>query len=172
MLLASLAANLIPEVMEFVNFSAGEVRRDLSTLIDRVAVINPACRVILTVSPVPLIATYEKRHVLVSTAASKAALRTAADDGRADAPHVSYFPSYEIITSPHSGGRYFEDDLREVKAVGVNHVMRVFKSHFVDAKQAGQTAIRSDGPVESVPNIICDEEEIMKSLRVSGVSPA
>jgi hypothetical protein len=155
---------------EFVNFSSGEVRRDLSTLIDRVAGVNPACRVILTVSPVPLIATYEKRHVLVSTAASKAALRTAADEVERMHPHVTYFPSYEIITSPHSGGRYFEDDLREVKAIGVDHVMRVFKNHFVDAKVAEQKVIVPDASTESIQNIICDEEVIVKSLQVSGVT--
>jgi citrate lyase synthetase len=87
-------------------------------------------------------------------------------------PHVTYFPSYEIITSPNSAGRYFEDDLREVKPVGVDHVMRIFKKHFVEAKVIAHKAIGSDAPVESVQDIICDEEEIMRSLHVSGIKPS
>lgn len=160
-----------PSRHEFVNFSAGEVRRDLSGLIDRVAGINPTCRVILTVSPVPLIATYEKRHVLVSTVASKAALRTAADEAERRYPHVTYFPSYEIITSPDSAGRYFEDDLREVKPVGVEHVMRIFKKHFVETKVITHKTVDIDNVVDSVQDIICDEEEITRSLHVSGIKP-
>src|SRR5580704_3867735 len=61
-----------PREYAFRNYSAAEVERDLLAFIDRLRDVNPASRVVLTVSPVPLVATYEKRHVLASTCLSKA----------------------------------------------------------------------------------------------------
>jgi hypothetical protein len=93
-----------PDQHEFVNFTAGEVRDDLIALSTRIAGLNAKAKILLTVSPVPLIATYEKRHVLVSTTYSKAALRVAADEAERMLGNMIYFPSYEIITSPAAGG--------------------------------------------------------------------
>jgi hypothetical protein len=64
---------------EFVNFTVDEIVLDLHRALDFISKINPKCRVILTVSPVPLIATYEPRHALVATTYSKSVLRAAAD---------------------------------------------------------------------------------------------
>ena len=62
----------------FHNLRAEEVTADLIAFLRKLRTVNPGVRVILTVSPVPLIATYEPRHVMVSNAYSKAALRVAA----------------------------------------------------------------------------------------------
>jgi hypothetical protein len=64
---------------EFVNFTCDEIQADLCLLIEKIQGVNPDVQILLTVSPVPLIATYENRHVWVSTTYSKAALRVAAD---------------------------------------------------------------------------------------------
>lgn len=157
---------------EFVNFTAEEVREDLSGLVDRLRSVNAKANIILTVSPVPLIATYERRHVLVSTTFSKAALRVAADEIERKFEHVFYFPSYEIITSPSSGGRYYQDDLRQVTATGVKHVMNVFSAHFISNNVASNRAeggpARDSGPLQNGPDIVCDEETIERALRISG----
>ena len=63
-----------------MNARVGDVRDDMLTFLERLFAVNPAARVILTVSPVPLIATYADRHVLVSNTYSKAALRAAAEE--------------------------------------------------------------------------------------------
>lgn len=99
-----------PERYEFVNFTAGEVVADVQAFLDLLQVINPAAKVILTVSPVPLIATFEPRHVLTSTTYSKSVLRVAADEIRAANAQVEYFPSYEVITRAYKRGAYFEED--------------------------------------------------------------
>jgi hypothetical protein len=126
--------------------------------------VNPNCHVIITVSPVPLIATYEARHVLVSNSFSKAALRVAADEAERAFEHVSYFPSYEIITSPASEGRYYADDLRQVTELGIGHVMRVFSRHFIRKEEEDPFARLDvkDGEVEI--DVVCDEEAIERSL--------
>lgn len=157
---------------EFVNFSVREVGDDLSALIEGLHAVNPSARVLLTLSPVSLIATYEQRHVLVSTAYSKAALRVAADEAERRFKNVIYFPSYEIITSPASGGRYFQDDLRQVTDIGVNHVMRMFTKHFLqesDESGVHKPAINSADMDPSSYGIVCDEEEIYKAIKDSGV---
>jgi hypothetical protein len=107
----------------FENFRVAGMVDDMAQFIERFRVVNPTARIILTVSPVALVATYEDRHVLVSTTASKAALRTVADEIAAEFDNVAYFPSYEIITGPHARGRFFADDLRDVTPEGVQHVM-------------------------------------------------
>ena len=158
-----------PDAYEFVNFSAEESREDLYDFIQRVRRVNPAMRFLLTVSPVPLIATYESRHVWVSTTFSKAALRVAADAAERNFSDVIYFPSYEVITSPASGGRYYADDLRQVRDVGVKHVMKLFARHFLDSQGGARTLAAA--PPLAIPqeaDIVCDEEVIEAALRQSG----
>jgi len=159
-----------PERYEFVNFSANEVRDDLFAFIDRLRGINPKLKILLTVSPVPLAATYERRHVWVSTSYSKAALRVAADEAERKYKNVFYFPSYEIITSPAAGGRYYEDDLRQVTDLGVRHVMRVFGDHFFGKKLSNslQNNISFPFTLHHDSQVVCDEEQIELALRQSG----
>jgi hypothetical protein len=158
-----------PGLHEFVNFTAAEVTVDLHDFIARLGRVNPACQVILTVSPVPLIATWEPRHVLVSTNLSKAALRVAADDAERRHRNVVYFPSYDIITSNAHEGRYWADDLRQVTDEGVAHVMRVFTQHFLGGAQAQQGWDRpSAAPVVTGSPVVCDEEIIETALRSAG----
>jgi hypothetical protein len=144
---------------EFVNFSVGEVAADLDQFIGQLREINPRARVILTVSPVPLIATYEDRHVLVSTTYSKAVLRVAAEDASRRYPHCAYFPSYEIITGNYNCGSYFERDLRSVTRAGVDHVMRLFFRHYGPAASETHDAELMH-EARRVSRIVCDEERI------------
>jgi GSCFA family protein len=80
---------------------------------------------------VPLIATAEPRHVLVSTVASKSILRVACEKIVRTCKNVVYFPSYEIVTGGFGKTSYFAEDCRSVTEVGVAHVMRVFMRHYV-----------------------------------------
>ena len=153
-----------PETYAFVNARAGDVRDDMLAFLARLFAVNPSARVILTVSPVPLIATYADRHVLVSNTYSKAALRVAAEEIVAAEPRAVYFPAYEIVTSTANAGRYYADDLRSVTPVAVAHVMRVFLEAFTEAGTApalthplGLEYVRAAG-------IVCDEEAIERSL--------
>lgn len=147
----------------FVNFALAEVQADLDALIGALKAANPTIRILLTVSPVPLIATYEQRHVLVSTVYSKSVLRIAAGDASARHALVDYFPSYEIITGPHAAGRYYEDDLREVGQAGVAHAMRTFFRHYAGGQRRAEDRAVGDrvtSELKSNSAIICDEEEI------------
>ena len=119
-----------PERYVFVNQTAPEVIADMEAVLDMLASINPAAQVILTVSPVPLMATAQPgAHVLSATTYSKSVLRVAAETLTLAHGHVHYFPSYEIITGAFNRGRYYAADLRNVTEEGVSHVMRLFLHH-------------------------------------------
>ena len=153
-----------PSIHRFRNFTAKEVADDLELFLLKLQSVNPKARVILTVSPVPLIATYENRHVLVSNTHSKAVLRTVAGEMASRYEHCDYFPSYEIITGPHVGNGYLEDDLRSVRSEGVDHVMRVFLKHYAGKEgvehQESQREIEHKAAIERINDVICDEEAI------------
>lgn len=160
-----------PERYEFVNFDLDEVRSGLFRYCELARSVNPTVRILLTVSPVPLIATFEPRHVLVSTTASKAILRVAADEAYRRFDFVDYFPSYEIISAASATRNYYAPDLREVEDRGVAHVMRCFSRHYVDDLPWQAS------PIDSVPvsravaeaerAVVCDEETIVAALDAS-----
>lgn len=135
----------------FVNYTANEVRDDLELFLAALWAVNPAARVLLTVSPVPLVATFEDRHVLVSTTYSKSALRVAADEIQRRHPQVDYFPSFEIITGNFNRGAYFAEDLREVLPSGVEHVMSLFRHHFFGQSATGETRSSVAVTAEAAP---------------------
>ena len=150
---------------EFHNFSATEVAGDLCAFIDGLRTVNPKAKVLLTVSPVPLVATAESQHVLVSTVYSKSVLRVAAAAACEARSDVVYFPSYEIVTGTFSRGTYFGPDCRSVTEEGVNHVMRIFFRHFtageVQVPAAPANPELKDSHIaqmERVVEVICEEE--------------
>lgn len=121
---------------EFHNFTVAEVVDDMTAFITALRSINPSAKVILTVSPVPLIATaVADRHVLTATVYSKSVLRVACEQIIMAEDHVAYFPSYEIITGSATEGRYFGVDRRTVTEEGVAHVMGIFLRRFVEIDQ-------------------------------------
>lgn len=148
-----------PARYAFVNATVAGMTADLLGFVDGLRAVNPAARVILTVSPVPIIATMEDRHVLVSNAYSKSALRVVADEVCRARPDVFYFPSYEVVTSPATAGRYYADNLRAVTEAGIRHVTRLFLAHAEEAGGAGSVApldVRREG--SEAADVICDEE--------------
>ena len=160
-----------PELYSFLNFSVSEVITDLQLFIEKARRLNPGLRIILTVSPVPLVATFEPRHVLVSTTISKATLRVAAHEIAQQHDFVEYFPSYEIISGSAIGASYFESDLRQVRQVGVNHVMRIFEKHMLQSNISQENFTPDTSPQSNQQrNIVCDEEVIIKTLNSSGLN--
>ncbi|RQV20629.1 GSCFA family protein [Burkholderia cenocepacia] len=150
-----------PERHQFVNFSAAEVEADLHYFVTELRKINEKVRILFTVSPVPLIATYEDRNVLVSTTYSKSVLRVAAETMFRTYDFVDYFPSFEIITGSYNFGMYYEEDAREVNNLGVSHAMRVFLKNYA-AGTDGQNQVPANVQETdfSAARVVCDEESI------------
>jgi hypothetical protein len=110
----------------FHNFTLAEVSSDLDEFIRLAREINPLLRFVLTVSPVPLVATATGDHVLSATIYSKSVLRVAAAEAVNCHDNVSYFPAYEIVTGPQAPYDFFETDRREPSAKAIRDVMRAF----------------------------------------------
>lgn len=98
----------------------------LKMSIDLLKEINPGLKIILTVSPVPLTASYSKNHIAVATMESKSILRSIASEAVENHDFIDYFPSYEIINSPFCRGIFFDPNMRNVNQYGVNFVMKLF----------------------------------------------
>lgn len=152
---------------QFVNFDADEVIRDLGAFIRKLRQVNPKSKLLLTVSPVSLAATYTANHVLVSTTYSKSVLRVAAEMVAKTFDSVFYFPSYEIITGNYTRGCYFDSDLRSVTKEGVDHVMSVFMRHLTESDSIAQAMSGEELDVETqemmaMAEAACDEELLEK----------
>lgn len=142
----------------FRNYTFSECLDDLRHAIRLVRSANDAIRILLTVSPVMLEATFEKRGVLQSSVASKAILRAVADQVVREFDFVDYFPAFEIITGPQARGQYYNSDLRDVTPEGVEHVMDTFfasRTFGVAQVSAPVAAAAQSAPHEFDPD--CDE---------------
>lgn len=126
---------------KFHNFATDEIVSDLNKLIRMLRTINPKVRLILTVSPVPLVATASDNHVLVATTYSKSVLRVAAEEVVRENAAVRYFPSYEIVTGPQAPDRFFKPDRRSVSREAIDTV--------IDSFLRGCNFHKDDSPVES-----------------------
>jgi len=163
-----------PARHEFVNLRAAEVSADMREAFSFIRARNSRVRFIVTVSPVPLIATADDRHVLVSTTYSKSALRVACEELAADYQDVAYFPAYEVITGSYTRGQYFASDLRSVTEDGVGHVMHLFMKHYARDRREppDDTASRSsEGDaagsrqsqiIKNIVEVMCDEEALRR----------
>jgi hypothetical protein len=136
----------------FSNETVEDVVNEMSAFLLHLARVNPRAQVILTVSPVPLAATARAdQHVLTATTYSKSVLRVAAETLTGRFPHVSYFPSYEIITGGFNRGAYYADDLRNVLENGVSHVMGLFMKHATGAQPEVQPSVSGEAKAKSQP---------------------
>ncbi len=158
------AGKFDPARHELLNLSVDQTLADLLLFRSEIRPHNPNFRMILTVSPVPLVATALDQHVLVSTTYAKSVLRVAAGMAAED-PNILYFPSYEIVTGAFARGRYFAPDLRSVTQAGVDHVMRVFLASAVDGADSHPAAPAAppDTHFERLRQavaVLCDEEAL------------
>lgn len=164
--------NYIPEVHQFHNLTCAEVVSDLDRLLSGLREVRPDLRIILTVSPVPLVATNTDTNVLIASSYSKSVLRAACGEIEPKYNNVQYFPAYEIISHPASFGQYLDSDLRGVTERGVSHVMDCFFSSFYGSSSlpatasAAPTSPQADGNLAglNVLDVECEElfNEIIK----------
>ena len=156
----------------FRNLPVSRLTADLLRFVDGLKRVNPGVRIVLTVSPVSIIATFEKRHVVVSNGYSKAALRVVAEEVSQARDGVGYFPSFEMVQGPGSAGRFLTPDRRHVTQAGIDRVMEVFARHYLRAEDATPEPA---GPLPPAPapatragyadllalqDIVCDEEAL------------
>ena len=92
----------------------------------------PNSKVLITVSPVPLHATFRTLDVLQANMYSKSVQRAAIDEFIKDKDRVNYFPSYEIVNLADHNKAWISSDYRHVNADMVAHIMSNFLGKYVD----------------------------------------
>jgi hypothetical protein len=147
----TVAGEFDPLKHKFHNFTVEEVTRDLTRMVALARIINPRIKVILTVSPVPLVATATGRHVLVATTYSKSVLRVAADMVAHALPQVDYFPAYELVTGPQAQFDAFESDRRNVTESAVAQVMATFFATYFPSEPKPPSSVDGTGGTVPVP---------------------
>ncbi len=154
----TIAGTWNPDQYQFRNFTFAEVHSDMSAALSALAEArDKPLHVLLTVSPVPLTATAEDHHVLLSSTYSKSVLRAVAGQLRAEHENLDYFPSYEIVTNPAARGVFYAANLRSVTPAGVDTVMKsFFAEHGTDLppEEAPQSDSGDEGDGEDV---VCED---------------
>lgn len=104
---------------------------DLLAAIDIVRRHNPAAKIVLTVSPVPLTQTFTGRDVRIANGYSKAVLRAACDVAAEARDRVDYFPSFECVTLS-APALVWDSDRVHVRQGFIGKIVRRFAEHYID----------------------------------------
>jgi hypothetical protein len=121
---------IAPSLVSHRTLSPQENIDDLVRMAEILRAHNPSVRIICSVSPVPLHATFrgDHEHVVAANAHSKAVLRVAAEEFERRCRGVYYFPSFEMVTT--STERPWDPDQRHVSQAAVAGVMTLFHEMF------------------------------------------
>jgi hypothetical protein len=137
-----------PARHRFRVLSFAETTAALNRILDLIRTHVPRARVILTVSPVPLVATFRPVSCLTANAVSKSLLRAALDEvlrapARAADAGLHYFPSYEAVTTLFP--QPFHEDGRHCHPFVVPAIMRVFEAFYCQTdltREAAEAQLR------------------------------
>jgi hypothetical protein len=129
---------------ERIRLSVGEVVAEYRDLFTEIRKMNPALKVVFTVSPI--------RHWkdgAIENQRSKAVLLLAIDEliHEFGEDFCAYFPAYEIIMDELRDYRFYAEDMIHISEVAVDHIWEKFQSGLID-KESRQIA----GQVQKVVN--------------------
>lgn len=126
-----------PDRFEFRVLSYDDV---LASLRDVYALLNKhrekPLKMLITVSPVPLLSTFRDMDVLVANTYSKSVQRAAIDQFITETTGVDYFPSYEFVMLSNPTIAWSRGDYRHVSADLVARIMSNVITQYVDSDAA------------------------------------
>jgi len=122
----TIAGYFSPDRHFFHDFTEGEIFEDLHQLKRLISEINPDARLLLTVSPVPLVATMQGSNILEANYNSKSRLLLACRRAALEIQDVHYFPSFELVSSSIlSDASAFSEDGRTPRPDYIDKVMSI-----------------------------------------------
>jgi hypothetical protein len=104
---------------------------NLAKIVSLIRTAKPEAKIVFTVSPVPLMATFRPISCLTASSVSKSILRSAVDQlmrDRASDSNLFYFPSYEIVKEFFVDP--YQEDNRHPKDEVVRFIMETFERHY------------------------------------------
>lgn len=100
-------------------------------------------QLVVTVSPVPLSATFTDKDIIVANMDSKATLRAAAAAFVEQNDHAHYFPSYEIVLYSNTK-RAWRPDRMHVRGAMISHILSTFVgAYYEEGAFGGETALET-----------------------------
>ncbi|WP_068112523.1 GSCFA domain-containing protein [Tropicimonas marinistellae] len=135
-----------PERFEFRVLSYEDVLgglRELYEILTRYR--SKPLRMLLTVSPVPLLSTFRDVDVLVANSYSKSVQRAAIDAFIAETDGVDYFPSYEFVVLSDPRVAWSRGDYRHVSSDLVARIMQSVLARYVPG--SGQQEAQGAAPM-------------------------
>jgi len=100
--------------------------------------------ILITVSPVPLAATFRDAPSVVANCESKSVLRAATADFVAAHDDVHYFHSFELVPQWQGGGPFYMEDARHISPAGVSFIIDQFIEHYGTAELEAAARERND----------------------------
>ena len=100
---------------------------------------RPDAKTIITLSPIPLIATFRNAACLTANSVSKATLRVAIDQALADAGpegELYYWPSYELVTDVFH--LPYKPDRRHIREEVIEYILKLFEATWCSDSQIGE----------------------------------
>lgn len=91
----------------------------------------PGTKLFVTTSPIPLLATYSGKDIVVANNYSKSTLVSVAQAFAAKHPEVDYFPSYEMVTLSNRSEAWTPDG-RHVNQFLVKEIMSLFTTSYIE----------------------------------------
>lgn len=117
-----------PERHKFRVTSVAENKENIHAIYQLIRKHRPEAKVIFTLSPIPLVATFRPVSCMTANSVSKAVLRSALDETlrEIDEPDCAfYWPSYEIVLDVFADR--WKDDRRHVKPAILDFIMTLFE---------------------------------------------
>ena len=104
---------------------------NIQSFFDIIKKYNPDFKLIISLSPIPFLATgrADTHHIITANTHSKAVLRVAAEELVNNNEDMYYLPSYELVTECTEDA--WNSDTRHVKPETVSKVVNMFKEIFV-----------------------------------------
>lgn len=137
---------------EFRLTTVAENEENIREIIRVITSVNPAAPIVLTLSPVPLLATFRDISCMTADCVSKSVLRVALDNVMAERPqNVYYWPSFELVKWAGSAfdGRAWGEDARHADRYLVQCIVNEFVESFYGhelAERLRQSAHQLDPP--------------------------
>ena len=128
-----MTVNREPERFQFHRMDVEDVMARVSNALALISN-HSQKKIVLTVSPIPIEATFSQSNAIVANSYSKAVLRVVAEKMSNDFSNVDYFPSFEMAIS--GGTRFYMDDNVHVTPELVDIITNHMLSHYVASEKA------------------------------------
>jgi hypothetical protein len=112
--------------------SVSENVENILSIYESIWKFRPEAKIIVTLSPIPLVATFRPVSCITANSVSKAILRAAIDEAHravAGNGRLFYWPSYEIAMEGFGAGRWLPDR-RHVRPEILRYIMQLFETHY------------------------------------------